>query len=180
MKQVEFKKDNLVPNEKILASDGKRHRLWSYGIEYWNEFFSDRQLLILSILLKKIDTFCASSEIANIADLKIYLSFLVARLVNVYSYGVYWDSSKEIPIPALAMRQPRIVFNLVETNPFEKVRGSLKNSVGNIVKAIEFCTRINNPVTCKRESVTENIRHKIRLDHNGSAIRRRCSIRRDE
>ena len=62
----------------------------------------------------------------------------------------YWDSSKEIPIPALAMRQPRIVFNLVEINPFEKVRGSLKNNVGNIVKAIEFCTRINNPVTCKR------------------------------
>ena len=53
------------------------------------------------------------------------------------------------------MRQPRIVFNLVEINPFEKVRGSLKNSVGNIVKAIEFCTRINNPVTCRRESVTE-------------------------
>ena len=155
MKRVEFEKDNLVPNEKILASHRKRNTLWIYGIKHWNEFFSDRQLLILSTLLKKIDTFCASSKIANIADLRIYLSFLVACLVNVYSYGAFWDSGKEIPIPALAMRRPSIVFNLVETNPFEKVRGSLKNNVGNIVKAIEFCTRINNPVTCKLESVTE-------------------------
>ena len=154
-KHDEFEKDNLVPNEKILASHRKRNTLWIYGIEHWNEFFSDRQLLILSTLIKKIDAFCASSEIATISDLKIYLSFLVARLINAYSYGVYWNTSGEEPEPALALRRPSVVFNLAEINPFEKVRGSLKNNVNNIVRAIEFCTRINNPVTCNLESVTK-------------------------
>ena len=154
-KRDEFEKDNLVPNEKILASHRKRHTLWIHGIMHWNEFFSDRQLLILSTLLKNIDTFCTSSDIANISDLKIYLSFLVARLVNVYSYGVTWDSGYEKPVHALTMRQPSFVFNLAEINPFEKVRGSLRNDVDNIIKAVEFCTRISNPAACRLESVTK-------------------------
>ena len=143
----------LIPHE--LIHKDPRNPLSNYGIKHWNEFFSDRQLLILSTLLKKIDAFCASSEIANISDLKIYLSFLVARLINAYSYGVYWNTSGEKPEPALALRQPRVVFNLAEINPFESVQGSLKNNVSNIVKAIEFCTRINNPVKCNLESVTK-------------------------
>ncbi len=143
----------LIPHE--LIHKDPRNPLSNYGIKHWNEFFSSRQLLILSTFLKKIDAFCASSEIANISDLKIYLSFLVARLIDAYSYGVHWDTSGEKPGPALSMRQPRIVFNFAEINPFEKVRGSLKNNVSNIVKAIEFCTRISSPAACRLESVTK-------------------------
>ena len=154
-KHDEFEKDNLVPNEKILASHRKRNTLWIYGIEHWNEFFSDRQLLILSTLVKKIDAFCVPPNTTNISDLKIYLSFLVARLVNVYSYGVTWDSSNEKPAHALVMRQPRIVFNIAEINPFEKVGGSMRNVVHNIVGSIKFCARSNNSVACRLESVTE-------------------------
>ena len=153
-KHDEFEKDNLVPNEKILASHRKRNTLWIYGIEHWNEFFSDRQLLILSTLIKKIIAFCAP-RITNISDLSIYLSFLVARFVNLYSYGVTWNTGRENPVHTLTMRRPSIVFNVVEINPFEKVSGSLRNSLDNIVKAIEFCTRINNPVKCNLESVTK-------------------------
>ena len=153
-KHDEFEKDNLVPNEKILASHRKRNTLWIYGIEHWNEFFSDRQLLILSTLIKKIIAFCAP-RITNISDLSIYLSFLVARFVNLYSYGVTWNTGRENPVHTLTMRRPSVVFNVVEINPFEKVSGSLRNSLDNIVKAIEFCKHTNNPVTCKMESVTK-------------------------
>jgi len=86
--------------------------------------------------------------------LNMYLSFLIARLVNSYSYGTTWNTSGEKPESALAMRQPRIVFNLVEINPFEKVRGSLQNNINNITKAIEFCQRLKNPACCKMQSVT--------------------------
>ena len=153
-KRGKFEKDDLIPNEKILATNRKRHTLWIYGIEHWNEFFSDRQLLILSTLIKKIAAFCAS-DVTNTTNLRVYLSFLVARLVDSYAYGVTWNTSGEKPEHTLALRQPRVIFNFAEINPFEKVRGSLKNNVGNIVKAIEFCTRINTPATCKLESVTK-------------------------
>ncbi len=143
----------LIPHE--LIHKDPRNPLSNYGIKHWNEFFSSRQLLILSTFLKKIDAFCASSEIANISDLKIYLSFLVARLIDAYSYGVTWNTNGEKPEHALSMRQPRIVFNLAEINPFEKVQGSLKNNASNIVRAIEFCTRVNKPVACNLESVTK-------------------------
>ena len=143
----------LIPHE--LIHKDPRNPLSNYGINHWNEYFSDRQLLILSTLVKKINAFCTSSNISNIDDLRIYLSFLVARLVNSYSYGVTWDTSRETPASTLAMRQPRIVFNLVEINPFEKVRGSLRNNIVNITKAIEFCSHLNNFALCSLESVTK-------------------------
>ena len=143
-----------IPTEGILASHRKRNALWIYGIENWHEFFSRRQLLVLSTLVRKINAFCETSNNPRISSLRTYLAFLVAQFVNVYSYGVYWDTSRDVPAPTLALRQPRIVFNLAEINPFEKVRGSLQNNVSNIVQAIEFCARLKNPATCKMESVT--------------------------
>ena len=143
-----------VPPERILANYRKKNSLWMYGIETWNEFFSSRQLLLLSTLVGKINSFCESSDNPRIHDLRIYLSFLVACLVNTYSYGVYWDTSRDNIGSTLTMRQPRIVFNLAEINPFEKVRGSLRNNVGNIVKAIEFCAYLQTSASCRMESVT--------------------------
>ena len=143
-----------VPHERILAGHRKRNTLWIYGIETWDEFFSGRQLLVLSTLVGKINSFCESTDNPRIQDLKTYLSFLVARLVDSYSYGVHWNTSADEPEPTLALRQPRIVFNLAEINPFEKVRGSLRNNVRNIVTAIEFCARLQSPIPCRMESVT--------------------------
>ena len=143
-----------IPTEDILASHRKRNTLWNYGIENWNEFFSKRQLLVLSTLVQKINTYCESSDRPDIPILRVYLAFLVAKLVNNYSYGALWDSSTDKAVHALTLRQPRIVFNLPEINPFEKVNGSLKNSVANITRAIEFCSRLKTAVACSMESVT--------------------------
>ena len=43
---------------------------------------------------------------------------------------------------------------MAETNPFEKTSGSLQNNAANIVKAIEFCTRLKSSANCKMRSVT--------------------------
>ena len=141
-----------IPNELIYKDP--RNPLSNYGIEMWNEFFSGRQLLILAMLMQKIEDFCEISSSPHVEQLRVYLAFLVAKLINNYSYGVIWDSSTDKSALTLAMRQPRIVFNLAEINPFEKVRGSLKNNTANIVKAMEFCERLKNPASCRMESVT--------------------------
>ena len=127
MNQTEILKS--VPTEGILASHRKRNTLWIYGIETWNEFFSPRQLIVLSTLVQKINTYCETTDSPHLPALRIYLAFLVARLVNVYSYGAMWSPRGDKPEPVLAMRHPRIVFNLAEINPFEKVRGSLYNNI---------------------------------------------------
>ena len=141
-----------IPQEKIYRDP--RNPLHNYGIEQWDDFFSGRQLLILSTLVQKIDTFCDKSISPRLPALRTYLSFLIAKLINFYSYGVYWETSRGSLAPALAMRQPRIVFNLAEINPFEKVRGSIHNNIYNIVKGVEFCARLKTPVACKMQSVT--------------------------
>ena len=147
--------DVFIPKEKILASHRKRNTLWIYGIETWDKFFSERQLLVLSTLMKKIETFCKESANPHMPALRIYLSMLVAKLVDGYSYGVTWNSSGDKPEHALALRQPRIVFNMAEINPFEKVRSSMRNSISNIAKGIEFCTqRLKTPAACSMGSVT--------------------------
>jgi len=145
------KTSDLIPTEEILASHRKKNTLWNYGITHWNQFFDDRQLLVLFTLMQKIFEFCSTS---NTPSLKIYLSFLVAKFVDCYSYGVCWNSSGDEPEPTLAMRRPSIVFNIAEINPFEKVRGSLRNSLTNIVKAVEFCERLEKPALCMMQSVT--------------------------
>lgn len=61
-------------------------------------------------------------------QIRVYLAFLVARLVNNYSYGTLWGSGRDIAVHALTLRRPSIVFNLAEVNPFEKVAGSLKTA----------------------------------------------------
>lgn len=143
-----------IPTEGILASHRKQNTLWIYGIEKWNDFFNDRQLLVLSTLVKKINTFCETSDNPHLPALRIYLSFLVARLVNIYSYGVTWHTGRDNPVHTLTMRRPSIVFNLAEVNPFEKAHGSIHNNISNIVKGIEFCMHLTTPVVCKMESVT--------------------------
>ena len=146
--------NDLIPRDELLASDSQKNKLWNYGIHNLDEFFSGRQLLVLSTLIKKINSFCESSDSSSIPTLRIYLSFLVARLIDHYSYGVVWNTSGEKPENTLALRRPSFVFNLTEINPFEKVRGSLRNNVGNIAKAIEFCSRLERASECMLESVT--------------------------
>ncbi len=152
--QPNLEKEHLIPHEKILATDGYNHRLWNYGINTWNEYFNERQLLVLSVFLKKLKLFISSLSKEKI-PIAIYLVFLLGRLIDSYGYGVRWNPSGEEIEPSLSMRQPRVVFNLGEINPFVKVRGSLKNNVKNISKAIEFAVRINNPAKIKLESVTK-------------------------
>ena len=36
-------KENLIPFESIRATDSTDHRIWRYGMNNWNDFFSERQ-----------------------------------------------------------------------------------------------------------------------------------------
>jgi len=156
----EFEKEDLIPHEDIIPSHRREHTLWHYGIKHWNEFFSERQLLVLVTLIQKIKKISTEK---NISNKLIYLSFLIVKLVNGNALGLVWNQARESPEHVLVLRRPSIVFNHVEINPFEKIRGSLSNSMKNITKTIEFTSRLRNPANCKLESVTEKSNSKYDL-----------------
>jgi putative DNA methylase len=139
---IELENLGLIPHEKIKPSFNIENPLWHYGIRFWYEFFTERQLLLMSTLLKIIKEVC--SEIGDKEYEKAiatYLGFMLAKHVNYNCIGTTWHSSKKIIAHALTFKTPRIVYNFTETNPFENTSGSLSNVLNGIVNAIKFLAK---------------------------------------
>ncbi len=149
-KEKEFEKNGLIPHENILPSHRREHTLWHYGINHWDEFFSKRQLLVLSSFLNNIKKIKKDIPSA----LLVYLSFLLCRHVFMSGYGTIWNSRGGEIEHVFTFRRPSIIFNHGEVNPFEKGRGSFLNMIKNIESAINFATRLDHVTKCKLESVT--------------------------
>lgn len=154
-KYEEFEKNNLIPNENILASHRKKNTLWNYGITTWDQYFDERQMLVLCTLMNNIKKTC--NTIPNKSQRQIiatYLSFVLAKRVDFSGFGVHWTSTRENPEQVLSMRQPRISYNFAESDPFEKARGSIINIIQSISRSIEFARRLQTSATCENKSVT--------------------------
>ena len=155
-KKKEFEKDNLIPNEIIKSDNIKENRLWKYGTKTWDEFFDERQKLVLCTYLKNIKEVCNDIEdIKYRSIIAFYLTAILAKRVNMSGLGVSWNTSREIPADVLSLRRPAFVFNFVESNPFESISGAFKNITQNIKSGILFATRLQNPSKCNLESITQ-------------------------
>jgi putative DNA methylase len=155
----EFEKIDLIPTEPILPNHRKEMTLWHYGIKQWDQFFDKRQLLVLCTLMRNIQSTCSRIKDKKLASvMSLYLSFLLTKLVNHTGLGLVWNiAGKSLgPEHILILREPKLIFNHAEINPFEKVRGGLNNILGNITKGIKFSTNLSNFSNCKLSSVTNN------------------------
>jgi len=151
----EFITENLIPTENILASHRKKNTLWNYDITTWDQYFDERQMLVLCIFVKNIKKIC--DAIPNTLHKKIiatYLSFVLAKRIDNAGFGVLWATTRESPVHILTMRRPSISYNFAESNPFEKVQGSFTNIIKTISKSINFAQRLDVPAECKNRSVT--------------------------
>ena len=138
----EFEAENLIPNEDILASHGKTNSLWNYGIMYWRDFFSERQLLMMVTIIKNIKYVCNKITDKDLQKiLGVYLGFLLCKHIDSNSLGVRWNHPRETPEPVLSLRRPSIIYNHAEINSFQRVRGSIENSLYNISNAIYFASK---------------------------------------
>ena len=165
-KRKEFEKEDYIPIEHILPTDGRAHRLWPYNIKYWNEYFDERQLLVLITLLKNIKNICNQIKDKEYRGvIAFYLAAILAKRVDMGGFGVHWHTTREIPSSILSLRQPRIVYNFAESNPFESVAGAINNIKNNIRSGITFATRLQNQSKCNLESVTtpSNIQYDLIL-----------------
>jgi len=131
---------NIIPTEDIKPSHRRENLLWHYGIRYWYEFFTERQLLLASTLLRIIRETC--SKITDKAYRKViatYLGFLLCKHLNHSCIGSGWNPKRGVNFHALTFRCPRIVYNFAETNPFEGKSG-LHGALKDILNAIKFAT----------------------------------------
>jgi putative DNA methylase len=156
LKRKEFEKENLMPTENIRAAHRKENSLWYYGIKQSDEYFDERQKLVLCTYLQNIQKIC--SCITNVeyrSIIAFYLTAILAKRVNMSGFGVSWNTSREIPGDVLSLRRPAFVNNFVESNPFASISGAFKNIIKNIQSGILFSTRLQNSSHCNLESITQ-------------------------
>jgi len=161
-KRIEYEKENLLPKEDIRPS--REDTLKNYGIKNWDEFFDQRQLLVLISFLKNIKEVCKQIPDSDYrAIISLYLAAIIAKRVDMCGFGVRYNTVAEKPEGTLSMRRPAIIFNFAESNPFEYIGGSLLNIVKSISKSISFATRLQNSSKCSLESVTAQTNKKYDL-----------------
>lgn len=145
-KKQQFLKENLIPVEDIRASHRKENLLWHYGIRYWYEYFTERQLLLHSTLLRIIRDVCSEIKDKEYARvIALYLGFLLCKHIDYNCIGSLWHVGYRKITSALSFRRPSIVYNFAETNPLEKTSGSLRNVLKDIVNAIKFASINKKP-----------------------------------
>ncbi len=155
-KYDEFEKQNLIPKEEVLASHRKKNTLWNYGITTWDQYFDERQMLVLCTFMQNIKKTCDGIPDKSYRKvISAYLAFILAKRVDNAGFGVVWSSGREMPAHLLSMRRPSISYNFAESNPFEKISGSITNIIRSIYHAIEFTKRLHNVAICKNQSITK-------------------------
>jgi len=161
LKEEEFKKNDLIPNDYIHHDP--RSPLKNYGILNWNEYYDKRQLLVLCTFMKNIHDVCETIQDKPYQKvIAFYLTSILTKRVDMSGYGVHWHTGNESAKSVLALRRPSFVSNYVESNPFVKVAGSFHNILKNIIDGATFATKLQNQSKCNLESVTEI--HNIQYD----------------
>src|SRR5690625_1785074 len=131
-------KDEFLPQEKMQKiSDLVSGRGW--GIDYWKDMFSNRQLLAMQTFVEELQEIKASmgSELSDYDQAVVtYLAILIDRLsiVNT-SFGVWHISGEKLERPMGRQAIP-MVFDYPESNPFSERTGSARNQLDWILRYI--------------------------------------------
>jgi len=139
---------NLIPEEDIREQELSRiTNLGNYGIKKWYELFLQRQLLLMCTLLKTIKEVCSEINDKEYAkSIATYLGFMLCKHIDYNCIGTTWHTTYEKITGALAFRGPRVCYNFVETNPFEKTSGSLVSMLKDVVDAVQFASNNHSRV----------------------------------
>ena len=131
---------NYIQQDEIKPDP--RSGIRNYGILFWYQYFSKRQLLVFANIIKNIKKIC--EKIPDKEYQKViatYLTLLLGKHLDANSLGVHWHTGTDGPEFTLSFRRTNFVFNHAEPNPFAKIRGNLYSILGDLVTGIEFCVK---------------------------------------
>lgn len=127
------------PNEKA-SSDGNVLRPRRYGVEYWHELFTERQLTTLSTLgdlvveaKEEAIRLGANENYAN--ALSTYLALAIDRTADNGCSYARWHNSGDFVAGVFARQRVAMVWDFAEANPFSK-------STQNWLAQIEWIARV--------------------------------------
>ncbi len=133
-KQKDWNGLSLVPDERVNPLPHSVNRLPLYGMYVWGDVYSDRQLLSLTTIGKKISEVGKrlerENEIGFIVAVQTCLAFIVNKIADKSSTLCRWKSSAEYMAGNTFGRQAlSMVFDYCETNVFGGVTGDISSEV---------------------------------------------------
>ena len=141
----DLEKENLIPTESIRESK-RDSNLSGYGITKWFQFYNERQLVVMAILLKTIKQVCAEIPDREYAKIIItYLMFGLCKHADRNCLGITLIPAYGRIGHALGLRSPRIMYNFAETNPFGGGGGSWSGMIEDVTDAITFASTNKTP-----------------------------------
>jgi len=156
--------DDLVENVWIPPQemDQNNSNLVSgrgYGVKYWSELFTNRQLITLSTLCTilseaqnqifsdavlsgmfkdDISLHCSGhGAYAYSEGLRIYLAFGISRIANTLCKYSRWTSVRQQTVTAFARQALPMTWDFPEVNPFSGAAGDYLISISSIANAVQ-------------------------------------------
>lgn len=147
-------KSNWIPNTNMDTDTPDLVSGRGYGIEYWHELFTNRQLLaldtfydLLSIIETQIIADCEECieikpEYKEISPsdyataIKTYLAFACDKYAMYGNSHVSWYTKEDRPSMLFSRQAIPMVWDFVEVNPFSGIGGSISKSIQIVADSI--------------------------------------------
>jgi len=149
-----FQIRDLFPTNIIRSGNTPRHSLSNYGITTWDNFVSDRQLLVMVTFVSNCQKILQTIDDPEYRKvISVYLGFMLCRHLNHNALPVRFHTRTETPTDVISLRSLGMVFNHVEINPFVNVSGGFARVLLNITSALKFALRCPGTSKVKLQSV---------------------------
>ena len=143
-------------DERMNTADSTTVAGRGYGIEFWHQLFTTRQLLVLVTLVKTVrqahaEMLSEGMQPDRAKAVVTYLAMAFGRLANSFNKFVRWKPRDQITIPSIGDRQAmKMVYDFPEINPFAETAGSLPFAIENEAYCIRYLSGVGRPCTVVR------------------------------
>ena len=144
-----------------LANDPRNIWCTNYGLDTFDELFTNRQLLALTTFSElvaearaQVEADGGSAEYAQ--ALSVYLAFVVDKMTDYHSSVCSWHTSGEKIRNTFGRQAIPMVWDYAEANPFCTSSGSYDNMLGWVVKSIDTLPASSSGVAVQLDAQSDD------------------------
>jgi len=125
-----LKNPNLVPNDELPPKGSLGFRIQGYGMRYWKEIYTPRQLLTQIIIEREILK-------VKEKDIKLILALVASKFTNKNTSLSIWNPGKEKFLGCFAIHTVQMTWDFFEAYPYGNGGYNWKTTYLNIQRGIE-------------------------------------------
>ena len=143
-------------DERMNTEDSTTVAGRGWGIEYWRELYTPRQLVVLFTLIKHIRTahkemLAAGMNEEKAKALATYLAMAFSRLVVAFNKFTRWESAVQRTMAAIGDRQAiKMVYDFSEINCLAKTQGCLPFALDRELFCMRELAKVRWPASVTR------------------------------